>query len=844
MKKINVKTVDMIRGFIISGIFIGLSFYSFSLFESIEKVLYGIEMRMAISPGLQENKIAIVNIDEKSMKQLGPWPWPRHLIAEMITILKENGAQLIGLDIIFNNNEQNQGLQEIRELYQALIQEKAISEEKDDWLLEKIRGAEERLDNDSILTRAVKESNSTILPVIGSFGKYDSELLLTPDSILSQNRIEPTGIRSNIDNFAHVNELTTPFEQLLESSHGLGHINLSHDESLKGRIHLLFLNYRGHLIPSMPFRLALEYLLGEQSEDLIIQDDGLLLADNYIPTTNGEMLIKFKGAGRSFPYYSFVDILNVKKVPAVFREKIVLIGFTGKEGTSVNTPVDMAMPHVEFTANVIEALMSGRYLKRPNGTVFIEAIILLILIMFSSHFMPHATAINRLSLAGIFIILVIFTGIISFVVLDIWFKTVYICLALITLMIEISVTDLIVSQRNIKLSSKEIAESNRMLGLSFQSQGLYDLAFEKFRRCPLDESMKDVIYNLGLDYERKRMINKAIAVYEYISENDSDFRGLDQRLPKLKKAIALAPRKPGEAKKEDNIVVIDGIETKPTVGRYEIIKELAHGAMGVVYKANDPQLNRLVAIKTIRFSDEFEQNHVEGIKERFFQEAKIAGKLSHRSIVAVYDAGEDHELTYLAMEFINGKDLRAYCKKESLLPVKKVLYIVSEIAFALEYAHTHNVIHRDIKPANIMLLNDGVVKVTDFGIAKAILESTHNQTKSGVILGTPNYMSPEQVTGKKITGQSDVFSLGIVMFELLTGQLPFKGDTITSLIYNITQGRHPSVRKINSKIPKICEMVIDKTLAKSPDKRFQNAAHMARSLKSILTKIDKLQPKR
>ena len=416
-------------------------------------------------------------------------------------------------------------------------------------------------------------------------------------------------------------------------------------------------------------------------------------------------------------------------------------------------------------------------------------------------------------------------------------KIIYICFYLILVYFVILIRDIIISQRSLGLTSRETIETNRMLGLSFQSQGLLDLAFEKFRKCPLDDSMKDVIYNLGLDYERKRMVNKAVAIYEYIFEHDNDFRDLRDRIPKLQKILGSLPLSSKKGKKEEKILMTDDLEIKPTVGRYEIVKELGQGAMGIVYQAKDPRINRLLAIKTIRFSDEFEEDKLKGVKERFFKEAEIAGKLSHPSIVAIYDVGEDYDLTYLAMEYLEGRDLREYCHKNSLLPLRKTLKVISDTALALEYAHKNEVIHRDIKPANIMFLKNSNIKVTDFGIAKAVSSS---QTKSGVILGTPNYMSPEQINGDPIDGRSDIFSLGVVFYELLTGQLPFQGKNLTSLLYNVTQARHPSPRSSNPGIPKACEQIIDRALAKDPKNRFQTGEELAKYLTAMIKRINQI----
>jgi serine/threonine-protein kinase len=262
--------------------------------------------------------------------------------------------------------------------------------------------------------------------------------------------------------------------------------------------------------------------------------------------------------------------------------------------------------------------------------------------------------------------------------------------------------------------------------------------------------------------------------------------------------------------------------------------------MGLVYKALDPKINRLLAIKTIRFSDEFDDDVIDEIRQRFFREAEIAGRLSHPSIVTIYDVGEDRDLTYMAMELLEGEDLDRFINKENLLPFMKVLGVTAKVADALSFAHTCDVIHRDIKPANIMLLKEGGVKVTDFGIAKALSSS---RTRTGVNLGTPNYMSPEQIMGQKIDARSDIFSLGVLLFQLLTGELPFRGDNLSSLLYQITQVTHPSVREYNPKVPKACGQIIDRALAKKPDERFNNAAEMAKVLRLLVAKIDQLRKK-
>lgn len=267
------------------------------------------------------------------------------------------------------------------------------------------------------------------------------------------------------------------------------------------------------------------------------------------------------------------------------------------------------------------------------------------------------------------------------------------------------------------------------------------------------------------------------------------------------------------------------------IGRYEILGELGKGAMGVVYKGRDPIIGRLVAIKTIRFDRLYEAQEIEGLKERFFIEAQAAGKLIHPHIVTIFDVGEDRGLSFMAMEFVEGEPLSKFTNKERLLPLEKTIKLISESAEALDFAHRQGIVHRDIKPANIMLTPNGQAKVMDFGIAKL---PTSTLTQTGSILGTPAYMSPEQISGRDLDGRSDLFSLGCVFYELLTGTRPFKGENLSALSYQITQGTPLLPSELNQQIPSILDVFIFKALAKSPQQRFQNGQEMANSLREIL----------
>jgi len=388
-----------------------------------------------------------------------------------------------------------------------------------------------------------------------------------------------------------------------------------------------------------------------------------------------------------------------------------------------------------------------------------------------------------------------------------------------------------ISKRSSEKLRDETVETNKALGLSFQGQGMLDMAFEKFLKCPVkDSSVKQTLYNLGLDFERKRMLNKAMAVYEHIGKA-GEFKDIRQRIVRLKdagKTVILPP----EAKKGGGVLSEPAL-SKPTLGRYEILKELGRGAMGTVYQGKDHKINREVAIKTLRYVD-VESDQLEEVKTRFFHEAEAVGKLSHPNIVTIFDVGEDHDMAYMAMELLQGIDLAECCWIDNLLPVDRVLRIVSSVADALSYAHSCGVVHRDIKPANIILLENDQVKVTDFGIARVLNIS---ETQTGVVLGTPGYMSPEQVGGKKVDGRSDLFSLGVVLYELLTGEKPFTGDNIAAVMYAIAKSSYPPIKKIVPNIPRCCAQIVDRLLTKQVTKRLGPAGKVVKEIDNCLSKL-------
>ena len=267
------------------------------------------------------------------------------------------------------------------------------------------------------------------------------------------------------------------------------------------------------------------------------------------------------------------------------------------------------------------------------------------------------------------------------------------------------------------------------------------------------------------------------------------------------------------------------------LGRYKIVHQLGQGAMGTVYRAVDPMINREVALKAIPLATEFDADQLEDARAKFFREAEMAGRLNHPHIVTIYDAGEDDGTAYIAMELLRGRHLMEHTNEARLLPIPATLDIGARLADALHYAHQRQVIHRDIKPANVMYdPPSGQLKITDFGIARL---TDSGRTRTGIVLGTPSFMSPEQLQGRALTGQSDVFSLGVTLYQLLTARLPFRADSMPALMMKIAMEPHARVRAIRPDLPEGIDELMDRALAKDLSERFYDGAEFAAALRAL-----------
>ncbi len=341
-------------------------------------------------------------------------------------------------------------------------------------------------------------------------------------------------------------------------------------------------------------------------------------------------------------------------------------------------------------------------------------------------------------------------------------------------------------------------------GSDFLAAGRLEPAFAEFRRCEPSDTLAAVMYKLSLAFEEQAKPERAEAVLNWLKST--------------------------QGPEPSDIFMGEATEGAPKrLGRYVIERRLGRGAMGAVYLARDPRINRPVALKVIPLEKEFEDDELAEARVRFFREAESAGRLTHPHIVTVYDAGEDKGLAYIAMECLQGFPLTRYTDSQKLLAPNKALELCARVADALDYAHSQGVVHRDIKPANLLYnLRDDILKISDFGVARL---TDNNRTKTGIVLGTPMYMSPEQLSAESITGHSDLFSLGVTLYELLTGEVPFKATNIAVLMTKITSDDPSPVSNRRSGIPPSVDALLQKAMAKDAKKRFASGAEMAAALR-------------
>jgi serine/threonine-protein kinase len=679
------------------------------------------------------------------------------------------------------------------------------------------------------------KANSVLLGMLFELGepqgKPDHPL---PDYVLKNALLNVaaggSGVSPLMSNGAQV-----PIPMLGAQALAIGHVNVTPDVDGGIRTEPLVLSYYDQSYPSLSLMLAAKSLNLEPKDIQVTTGQSVKIGNLNITTDSLSRMYTYfyndRDGKPAFQADSFYDVLTGKIPAEKYRDKIVLIGATAAGvGAQQVTPISAGMSPVVTLAHAVSSILKQDFFVVPGWAFGAQIAVFLLVSLYLIVLLPRLSAGVGALVTGVLFVTLLSGHFVLMTTQALWLQLMLPASLLLVGHLLLTTKRFLVTEQGKIKSDADSAESNRMLGLAFQGQGQLDIAFDKFRKVPMDDSLMDVLYNLGLDFERKRQFNKAESVFRYMVDYNPKFRDLEQRLNQAKAMSETVILGGTSGKSNASTMLLDraGV-SKPMLGRYEIEKELGKGAMGVVYQGKDPKISRVVAIKTMNLSQEFEADELEDVKARFFREAETAGRLNHPNIVTMYDAGEEHDLAYIAMEFLKGRDLVPYTKRDNLLPLPKVLSIVARVADALGYAHGQHVVHRDIKPANIMYdAENDAVKVTDFGIAR-ITDSS--KTKTGMVLGTPSYMSPEQLAGTKIEGRSDLFSLGASMYQMVCGKLPFEGDSMAQLMFRIANEPPADILSIRPDVPPCVVAIINKALAKKVDERYQTGQEMAEAIR-------------
>jgi eukaryotic-like serine/threonine-protein kinase len=809
-----------------------------SVVDSLERRFY--DLASTSSARLPSERIAVIAIDDQSIANIGRWPWPRDVHAQLIDQLAAAKAKTVVYTVFFFEPQVDRGLGFIRKMKDVLASpatllsaDSSAGQASTNAQLARLIGeAEVALDTDAVLAGSIKNAGNVLLPSFFNLGEPQGK----PDKPLPGYALK-SALDDSSGYAMPATKALQPIESLGSAAAGIGHLNQIQDVDGAVRQEPLLVNYFGKAVPSLALLAAIKSLNLSPSDIKLNAGESVQIGRLRVKTDeSARMLPQFYRAqeGKSaFAADSFYDVLNGKIPASKYADKIVIIGATASGvGTLFPVPGYPSLSPAETIAHITSSLLGEHFIVQPGWGDAAAFAAFALVAAYVIAALPRLTA-GAAALMTLLFLLVLLGA--EFGLLSasaIWLQLVFPAVVLVFGHLALTTKRFLTSEAGKIKSDEDSAETSRMMGLALQGQNQLDAAFDRFRRVPLNEAVMGNLYSLALDFESKQKFNKAEAVYQHMATFDADYKDIKAKLKQAKTLSETVMLGGGGGHPGGTLILAGGAVAKPMLGRYQIEKELGKGAMGKVFQGKDPKIGRVVAIKTMALSEEFDGDDLVEARDRFFREAESAGRLQHQNIVTIFDAGEEHDLAFIAMEYLKGKDLVDACKPNELLPVGTVLSIVIRVAEALGYAHQQNVVHRDIKPANIMFdAATDTVKVTDFGIAR-ITDSS--KTKTGLVLGTPSFMSPEQLAGKKVDGRSDLYSLGVMLFQMLAGVLPFRGESMAELMYKIATEDAIDIRSFRPELPAGLAKAVDLSLRKQPEGRFQTGGQFAAELRLAL----------
>ena len=771
--------------------------------------------------------IAVIAIDDASLAQQGAWPWPRDRLAQLVDQLAAASPRSIVLALPLEGAQSDRSLPYLRQIRSQLAMAPAGAQAFATAIARTLTEAETALDTDQRLATSLRRAGNVLLMArmeVSPPGEPPARVRLPPF-------MHRSAMGGAVPQALAAQALAPPLDVLGNAAAGVGQIAAS--DGLPGDAPplTLLLAADGALVPSLALLAAAHSLHLGPSRIRWVDNQGLRLGSSLLPASAQAQVMPLPYArsgahegGRpaiagAFPQHSAQALLAGKLAPALLQDRTVVVGLASAG----------AFPHPQQLAEHIAALRQGHVQTRPAwapvlqwaATLTAVAVLVVVLPALGAGLGYGLTL--GLALAMLALEWGAMQG--SGLALPL---TLPAAVLLLGLLLHWARRAPAPAAPGAAPARSADPEADRMMGLALQGQGQLDMAFARLRRVRGSPQVVSDLMHLAQEFENKLRFDQAVEVYTHILRQDKaheEARKRRRRARHLAEVAAQASLSP-----ESSANDVPGAHPA-TLGRYQIEKELGRGAMGVVYQGRDPKISRTVAIKALALGQEFEGNALVDARSRFFREAESAGRLQHQHIVTIYDVGEDQGLAWMAMELLKGQDLVAHTQADQLLPVETVVSIAARVADALDYAHQQNVIHRDIKPANIMYdAQADTVKVSDFGIARI---TDNSKTRTGLVLGTPSFMAPEQLAGRRIDGRCDLYALGVTLFQLLTGELPLRGKSMSELMHHIAHTPAPDVRSLRPDLSPELAQVLAKALSKNPQDRYQTGRQLADALRGV-----------
>jgi serine/threonine-protein kinase len=767
------------------------------------------------APETQSSNVVLVTIDGKAQDEYGRWPWNRDRLADLAAAVAGGEPRVLVLDV---------------DLFEDAVQDSAGYTD--------------------VLAGQMTWMKNVVLPYDIALATYRSSLTSNPP-YLFDNSIHVNNALGLMDEHASLmaRKVFLPADKLLANHPILGFDYESPDSDGVLRRHSLLVHYEGFYYPSMALLAASRFL--KIPPDMIEVEEGkaIRLGDNIqVPMNSASQMLLTFSKSDGFKQISAATVLSDGFDRSVFKGKLVIVhpdtfGRTEKFATPVTDETSAAVVKATAMANII----NGTFIIEKNNQAVIDMLILFAIGALCAFLLPRVNLMSRIMIlgGGLFVLInVNYFLVASFSMLS---TTVYIMLELVLFMLASPMLDSeMIAGEKPKASSKSIRPPRHVETAATVGRG----SGVKTRELKDNPNDPDNLPTTALS-ESGRQATAMFGDHQTISlDGDSRPSQSDSQPTRVDSFGDQSPTgladsggvsfdsdssydlsDSGQLSESQQFRLQQQAPDIKNLGRYQVTGILGKGAMGLVYKGIDPAINRPVALKTIRLDFVSDPAEMEELKQRLHREAQAAGKLSHPNIVTIYDVGSEGPLQYIAMEYLEGVTLEDLIKKKTKFNYRIIAQMILQICAALEYAHDLGIVHRDIKPANIMVLADYRVKVMDYGIARV---DSNSMTKTGIAMGTPNYISPEQLKGLAIDRRADLFSLGVVMYEMLLGRRPFRGENITSLIYSIMNHEPEKPSDINPQMPLLFDHIVAKALKKSTAERYQKASEIANSLKDFV----------